>query len=48
MAAGGQTGELMDRYGLPVPALVEAAARGEVRTPLFRLPFVSPGRYFSG
>jgi 3-hydroxyacyl-CoA dehydrogenase len=40
--------EAMERYGLPVPKLVDAAARGEVPTPLFNLPFVSPGRYFSG
>ena len=43
-----RTREAMERYDLPVPALVEAAARGEVPTPLFRLPFVSAGRYFSG
>src|SRR5262249_28679245 len=29
-----RTRELMERYGLPVPALVQAAAKGEVATPL--------------
>ena len=43
-----ETREAMERYDLPVPKLVDAAARGEVQTPLFNLPFVSPGRYFSG
>jgi 3-hydroxyacyl-CoA dehydrogenase len=43
-----KTKELLERYTLPVPALVAAAARGDVPTPLFRLPFVNPGRYFSG
>jgi len=43
-----RTMQLLERYDLPVPPLVEAAARGEVATPLFRLPFVSPGRYFAG
>jgi 3-hydroxyacyl-CoA dehydrogenase len=38
----------MERYGLKVPDLVRAAQRGEVKTPLFNLPFVTPGRYFSG
>lgn len=38
----------LEREGLPVPALLTAAQRGEVRTPLFNLPFVTPGRYFSG
>jgi 3-hydroxyacyl-CoA dehydrogenase len=39
---------LMERYELPVPPLLHAARRGEVRTPLFNLPFVTPGRYFAG
>jgi len=39
---------LMERYGLAVPALVEAAARGDAPRPLFNLPMVHPGRYFSG
>lgn len=43
-----ETQALMERYNLRVPALVEAAARGEVSGPLFDLPFVNPGRYFSG
>jgi hypothetical protein len=40
--------ELMHRYGLPVPPLLEAAKRGQAPTPLFNLPFVTPGRYFAG
>lgn len=43
-----RTVALMERYGIPVPALLQAARRGEVRTPLFNLPFVTPGRYFAG
>jgi len=43
-----QTKEAMERYNLSVPAIVDAAVRGEIPTPLFRLPFVNPGRYFSG
>lgn len=43
-----QTKEAMERYNLRVPAIVDAAVRGEIPTPLFRLPFVNPGRYFSG
>ena len=38
----------LERYNLPVPALLTAAQKGEVKTPLFNLPFVSVGRYFSG
>jgi 3-hydroxyacyl-CoA dehydrogenase len=43
-----RTAQLMERYDLSVPPLVSAAARGEVKTPLFNLPFVTPGRYFAG
>ncbi len=43
-----RTQRLLEQYGLPVPALVAAAARGEVSAPLFSLPFVAAGRYFSG
>lgn len=39
---------LLDRFGLPQPALLVAAANGDVPTPLFSLPNVNPGRYFSG
>jgi 3-hydroxyacyl-CoA dehydrogenase len=38
----------LERLGLPVPALLMAAKKGEVPTPLFNLPFVTPGRYFAG
>jgi 3-hydroxyacyl-CoA dehydrogenase len=43
-----ETRAAMERFDLQVPKLIDAAARGEVQTPLFNLPFVSPGRYFSG
>lgn len=43
-----ETVEALKRYDLPASPLLEAAARGEVPTPLFRLPFVTPGRYFAG
>jgi 3-hydroxyacyl-CoA dehydrogenase len=43
-----QAKEAMERYDLAVPAIVDAAVRGDIPTPLFRLPFVNPGRYFSG
>jgi hypothetical protein len=43
-----ETKAAMERYDLPVPALVNAAVRGDVQTPLFNLPNVNPGRYFSG
>jgi len=38
----------LERAQLPIPAIVAAAARGEVPTPLFRLPSITPGRYFAG
>jgi 3-hydroxyacyl-CoA dehydrogenase len=38
----------LERLSLPVPSLLKAAAKGEVATPLFNLPFVTPGRYFAG
>lgn len=43
-----ETVKQMERYGIPVPAIVKAAAKGEVPAPLFNLPFVTPGRYFAG
>jgi 3-hydroxyacyl-CoA dehydrogenase len=43
-----RTVSLFERYSLPVPAVVAAAQRGEIPTPLFNLPFVTPGRYFAG
>lgn len=36
-----------EQYGLKTPALLTAAAKGEIPTPLFNLPFISPGRYFA-
>jgi 3-hydroxyacyl-CoA dehydrogenase len=38
----------LEQYNLPVPALLKAAQRGEVKGPLFNLPFVAAGRYFAG
>jgi hypothetical protein len=43
-----RTRKLLDQYGLPVPAVVDAAARGDLPTPLFNVPFVTVGRYFAG
>lgn len=43
-----QTVEALNRYELPGSPLLEAALRGEIPTPLFKLPFVTPGRYFAG
>ncbi|MHB8575993.1 MAG: 3-hydroxyacyl-CoA dehydrogenase family protein [Dehalococcoidia bacterium] len=43
-----RTQELLERYNLPVPALVSAAARGDIALPLFKLPFIAAGRYFAG
>jgi len=43
-----RTIQALERYDLPVPELLRAARRGEVQTPLFNLPFISPGRFFAG
>ena len=43
-----ETVDALKRYDLPASPLLDAALRGEVRTPLFNLPFVTPGRYFAG
>ena len=43
-----QTVEALKRYDLPSSPLLESAMRGEIPTPLFKLPFVTPGRYFAG
>lgn len=43
-----RTIQALERYDLPVPELLRAARRGEVKTPLFNLPFISPGRFFAG
>jgi 3-hydroxyacyl-CoA dehydrogenase len=43
-----RTIKALEQTGLPVPAVIQAAARSELRTPLFNLPFVAPGRYFAG
>lgn len=43
-----RTIDMLKRYDLPVPALLEAASRGEVKTPLFNLPYVTTGRYLAG
>jgi hypothetical protein len=43
-----KTIDALKRYDLAVPALLDAAARGDVPTPLFNLPFVTPGRYLAG
>ncbi len=38
----------LERYSLPVPELLKSAVKGEIPTPLFNLPNVTPGRYFGG
>ena len=43
-----RTIDMLNRYELAVPALLQAAAKGEVRTPLFNLPFVTTGRFLAG
>jgi hypothetical protein len=43
-----RTQDMLKRYDLPASAIVDAAARGEIPSPLFNLPFVTPGRYFAG
>ncbi len=43
-----RTVDALKKYDLPRCSLLEAAAGGEIRTPLFNLPFVTPGRYFAG
>jgi 3-hydroxyacyl-CoA dehydrogenase len=39
---------LLEKYGLPKCPILDSAARGELPTPLFNLPYVVPGRYFAG
>ena len=43
-----RTVDALKRYDLPPAAILDAAARGEIATPLFNLPFVMPGRYLAG
>ncbi len=43
-----RTRTLLEESGIAIPPLVDAAARGEVPTPLFNVPFLTAGRYFSG
>jgi hypothetical protein len=43
-----RTVQELERLGLPVPNLLAAARKGDVPTPLFNLPFVTPGRYLAG
>jgi 3-hydroxyacyl-CoA dehydrogenase len=40
--------QLLEKHELPRCAIIEAAARGDLPTPLFNLPYVVPGRYFAG
>ena len=35
---------LLNRYNLPASPIIEAAAKGELPTPLFNLPFVTDRR----
>lgn len=43
-----RTVEMLKRYDLPSAPLLDAAIRGDIPSPLFNLPFVTPGRYFAG
>ncbi len=43
-----RTVEALKRYDLPPAPILDAALRGEIPTPLFNLPFVTPGRYLAG
>ena len=43
-----QTIAMLERYNLSVPALLTAAKKGEIPTPLFNLPSITVGRYLSG
>ena len=43
-----RTLQVLEHYDLPVPALLNAARRGDIPTPLFNLPNIAPGRYFAG
>lgn len=43
-----RTVDALKAYDLPPAPILEAAARGDIPTPLFNLPFVTPGRYFAG
>lgn len=48
LAGVDRTIQELERLSLPVPSLLAAASKGEVGTPLFNLPFVTPGRYLAG
>ncbi|OAI44578.1 hypothetical protein AYO38_00355 [bacterium SCGC AG-212-C10] len=43
-----RTVDMLARYDLPSAPLIDAAFRGEVPSPLFNLPHVTPGRYLAG
>jgi 3-hydroxyacyl-CoA dehydrogenase len=43
-----RTAEALDRLELPRPKLIDGALAGDVPTPLFDLPSVTPGRYLAG
>ncbi|MBI5949030.1 MAG: 3-hydroxyacyl-CoA dehydrogenase family protein [Chloroflexi bacterium] len=43
-----RTAAMLKRYDLPSAPVLDAALRGEIPTPLFNLPYVTPGRYFAG
>lgn len=43
-----RTVQALEQNKLPVPAVLGAAMRKEIPTPLFNLPFVAAGRYFAG
>ena len=43
-----RTVNALKKYNLPSAPVLDAAARGEIPTPLFNLPNIMPGRYLAG
>jgi 3-hydroxyacyl-CoA dehydrogenase len=43
-----RTVDALKKYNLPAASILDAAARGEIPTPLFNLPNIMPGRYLAG
>ena len=43
-----RTAKELERYSLPIPEILKSAVKGEIPTPLFNLPNITPGRYFGG
>lgn len=43
-----RTVDALKKYNLPAASILDAAARGDIPTPLFNLPNIMPGRYLAG